>query len=273
MVRCGLNSCLGCYLLKSFERAQMVFEDALVEQPKYAITLSTRSVKWDAERYRRGKEDLLRECRSEFGRVEMLEFMEQTTGQAPRSGGHKRGHGHNLVKMDDGGLVLELEKLTKSIWKRKLGAWHVRVVELQSAGGAVNYLTLNLVLEKGKAAQAPVNLPKGTRTLRPTRNYWSVPVAELRERAKDHNALKRLRHALAVELSDDRGEVDGAFFELAVEAEWERQKAQTWELWKVNELAGASVFEPIEPLEGQQVEGLVWRKGDLVNVTSGEVWT
>src|SRR5665811_480400 len=189
MVRCGLNSCLGCYLLKSFERAQMVFEDARVEQPKYAITLSTRPVKWDAERYRRGKEDLLRECRSEFGRVEMLEFMEQTTGQAPRSGGHKRGHGHNLVKMDDGGLVLELEKLTKSIWKRKLGAWHVRVVELQSAGGAVNYLTLNLVLEKGKAAQAPVNLPKGTRTLRPTRNYWSVPVAELRAVSYTHLTL------------------------------------------------------------------------------------
>lgn len=247
----------------------MVFEDALVEQPKYAITLSTRSVKWDGGRYREGKHEVVRSLRSEFGRVEMLEFMEQTTGQAPRSGGHKRGHGHNLVKMDDGGLVLEIEKLTRSIWKRKLGAWHVRVVELQSAGGAVNYLTLNLVLEKGKAAQAPVNLPKGTRTLRPTRNYWSVPVAELRERAKDHNALKRLRHALTVELDG----VDAEFLELAVAAEWEKQKSQTWELWKVNELAGASVFEPIEPLEGQQVEGLVWREGDLVNVTSGEVWT
>jgi hypothetical protein len=251
----------------------MVFEDALVEQPKYAITLSTRSVVWDGGRYREGKAQLLRELRSEFGRVEMLEFMEQTSGQAPRSGGHKRGHGHNLVKMDAGGQVLELEKLTRSIWKRTLGAWQVSVVELASAGGAVAYLTVNLALEKGKAVQAPVDLPKGTRTFRPTRGYWSVAVAELRERAKDQNAFRRLQHSLLAELSDDRGEVDRAFFDLALEVEWERQKARTWELWKVDELAGVSVFQPIEPLEGRRDEGIVWRDGDLVNVTSGEVWT
>jgi hypothetical protein len=268
-----LNSCRGCYLLKTFERAQMIFEDALVEQPKYAITLTNRSPRWDGGRWRDGKHELVRSMRSEFGRVEMLELMEQTSGQAPRSGGHKRGHGHNIVKMEAAGQVLEIEKLTRAVWRRKLGAWQVSVVELQSAGGAINYLTLNLALEKGKAVQAPVDLPKGTRTLRATKNYWSMPVAELREKAKDHNALKRLRHALTVELSDDRGEVDSAFLDLAVEVEWEKQKAETWELWKVNELAGASVFEPIEPLEGQRVEGVVWRKGDLVNVTSGEVWT
>jgi hypothetical protein len=246
----------------------MVFEDALVEQPKYAITLSTRSPVWDGGRYREGKAQLLREFRSEFGRVEMLEFMEQTSGQAPRSGGHKRGHGHNLVKMDDGGLVLVLEKLTRSIWKRALGAWQVSVVELASAGGAVRYLTLNLALEKGKAVQAPVDLPKGTRTLRPTRGYWSVPVQELREKAREENALRRLRHSLMSELVDDRGEIDREFFDLALEVEWEKQKARTWELWKVKELAGSRIFEPVEQVERQSNGGLAAGVSPLASADS-----
>jgi hypothetical protein len=87
----------------------MVYLDALVEAPTYAITLTTRHPVWDGERYREGKAQLMRRLRAEFGRVEALEFIEQTTGKAPRSGGRRRGHGHNLIKGIPLGCTLELD--------------------------------------------------------------------------------------------------------------------------------------------------------------------
>jgi hypothetical protein len=271
-VRCGLNDCSGCYGMKSLIRAQMVYEDSLVEQPRYAITLTTRDPIWDAERYRRGKEKLLAALRAELGRVEVLEFIEQTTGRAPRSGGHRRGHGHNLVKCDVPGAVLEIERITRRVWKEALGAWHVNVVELQSAGGAVGYLTLNLALEKGKRVQAPTGLPKGTRTLRPTQAYWSVSPDELRERARDHHAARRLRHSLAARLTAGDGHVSEELLELWFEFEWERHQARTWELWEVRERSGSTAFDPVGPAGGvPEGEGTAYRAGRLVNMTSGEV--
>jgi hypothetical protein len=256
--------------MKSLIRAQMVFEDALVEQPKYSITLTTRSPTWQGERYMDGKRQLLRKLRSEFGRVEVLEFMEQTTGKAPRSGGHRRGHGHNLVKADVSGAVLDLERLIAEEWRRTMGAWQIAVSELRSAGGAVAYLTLNLALEKGKAVQAPTGLPKGTRTLRPTRGYWSLPPDELRARARDHHALRRLRHSILMSLSEDspavrNGAVNEDFLDIATEVEWERQKSRTWTL--VSEATG---YE-IEPRRAQ-AQGIEMKAGKLVNLATGEVW-
>jgi hypothetical protein len=219
----------------------MVYEDALVEAPTYAITLTTREPLWDAEGYRRAKEDVLAALRASYGRVEALEFIEQTTGAAPRSGGRRRGHGHNLIKGIEPGHVLDLEQLVIPIWKRGTGAWHVNVAELASAGGAVAYLTLNLALEKGKQAQAPTSLPKGTRTLRATRGYWAMPVAELRARARDHQRRRRLRWRLERENPD----APSAFIDAWVEYEADAARSREWELWRVKERPGAAVFEPI----------------------------
>lgn len=272
-VRCGLNSCRYCYRLKSFERAQMVYEDALEEAPSYALTLTTKAPTWDAARYRSAKAQVLRALRAEFGRVEMLEFIEQTTGKAPRSGGRRRGHGHNLVKGIGPGRVLELERIVVPIWKRATGAWHVNVSELASAGGAVAYLTLNLALEKGKLAQAPTELPKGTRTLRATRGYWSVPVDELRARAADHNRRRRMRWRLE---SENPG-APPAWLELLVEHELEAARARTWELWEVwdhGSVQHPRGFEWKRPIgEGDlPLTGWVPRRGRLVNAGTGEVW-
>lgn len=227
----------------------MVFEDALVEQPGYSLTLTTAAPVWDAARYREAKHQTMRALRSEFGRVEALEFIEQTTGKAPRSEGHRRGHGHNLLKGIPAGHVLDLERIVAPVWARVMGATQTNVSELRSAGGAVAYLTLNLALEKGKASQAPTDLPKGTRTLRATRGYWSLPVEDLRQRAREHHAMRRLRHALVGQLADDDGRVDGTLLELALELEWAEHERRTWDLWEVREIAGAHVFEPVRQLE------------------------
>ena len=41
--------------MMSLERAQMVYLDALVEAPTYAITLRTRDLLWNGARYGEGK--------------------------------------------------------------------------------------------------------------------------------------------------------------------------------------------------------------------------
>ena len=221
---CRLNSCLVCYRMKSFERAQMVYLDALVEAPRYALTFTTLEPVWNAAVFREGRRQVQRSLRDRFGRWESLDFIEQTTGKAPRSGGHKRGHAHSAAKCDEPGAVLEIESIIVPIWKRITGAWQVNVAELASAGGTLAYLTLNLALEKGKAAQAPVDLPKGTRTLRASRGYWSRPVADLRVEAREHNAMRRFSWAL---------EQEGASPELvaeAVELESLERRLRTWEV-------------------------------------------
>lgn len=226
-VACGRTSCLWCYRMRSFERAQMVYEDALLSPPQVAITWTTRSPIWDAARYREARAQSVRALRDSFGGFEYLEFIEQTTGRAPRSGGHRRGHGHMLGKPGPGGRdldVLEVERVVLPIWKRTMGAWHVNVAALQSAGGAVHYLTLNLALEKGKQVQAPVDLPKGTRTLRASRGYWTRPRDERIAAAREANALRRHRWRLLedgtpAELVDD-----------LVEMEREIRRARTWEM-------------------------------------------
>ena len=182
--------------MKSFERGQMIYEDARIEAPSLAITFTTRSRVWDGAAFREGRHQTTRAMRQALGRFEYVELIEQTTGRAVRSGGARRGHGHMLGKTDDPPDVLAIEALLVPIWKRATGAWHINVAALASAGGAVTYLTLNLALEKGKESQAPVDLPKGTRTMRTSRGYWSEPVASLRARARAHHADRRFVHAL-----------------------------------------------------------------------------
>jgi hypothetical protein len=241
-VRCGLNSCAYCYRLKCFERAQIVYEDALVVQPHYSLTLTSRAPVWDGAAYREGKAQVLRELRRAYGRVEAVEFIEQTTGLAPRSGGKRRGHGHNLLKHLPAGQVLEIEALVVPIWKRTTGAWHVSVSELKSAGGAAAYLTLNLVHEKHKARQMPTQLPKGTRTMRTTRDYWSVPYAELVERARDHNRRRRLAWKLAAEgVAEEVLDVAVAF----------AMDEQSGESYRVVRVAETSPLTPLGPRLGR----------------------
>jgi hypothetical protein len=228
--------------MKSFERAQMVYLDALVEAPTYAITLTTRSPVWDGARYREGKAQLLRNLRAEFVRVEALEFIEQTTGKAPRSGGRRRGHGHNLIRGLPPGHALVVERICLGTWKRVTGAWHVNVSELQSVGGAVAYLTLNLALEKGKEAQAPTDLPPGTRTFRATRGYWSRPARDLRQDAREYQVRRRIAWRLLNE------GVPASLVSLAVESAMDARTRTTSEVWRYR-LTGRGLLVPLGPMK------------------------
>jgi hypothetical protein len=183
----------------------------------------------------------MRTLRGEYGRVESLEFIEQTTGKSPRSGGRRRGHGHNLFKGIPLAGTLNVERLALDIWRRTLGAWHVNVAELHGAGGALAYLTLNLALEKHKAAQAPTDLPRGTRTLRATRAYWSRPVDELRAEAREYH----LRRRVAWRLRDEG--VPAELVELAVDSALEARREATSEVWRYRTTPGGLLL-PVGPL-------------------------
>jgi hypothetical protein len=89
-------------------------------------------------------------------------------------------------------------------------------------------------------------------------------VDDLRERAKDHHAARRLRHALMVKLDDGSGTVSEDLLDLWLEVEWETMKATTWHLWEVHEppllldretgeLHQGVMFEPIRKLERSQI--------------------
>ena len=114
-------------------------------------------------------------------------------------------------------------------------------------GGAVAYLTLNLALEEGKASQAPTDLPKGTRTLRATRGYWSRPIAELEAEAKDHNRRRRLAWYFR-----QQGYPVTAVA-LAVASAIEARNETTSEIWKYERSPGG-VLIPIGPLEKLRVD-------------------
>jgi hypothetical protein len=237
--RCGRNSCAVCYGLKLRQWAEVVYLDALVQPPTFSLTLTTVDPVWNGEAYMRGWEQVLRALRRGYGAVEALQFMEQTTGKAPKSGGHRRGHGHSILKIDAPGQAAEIEELVWPIWERHTGAVQIKASELGSAGGAVAYLTLLLSIEKGKASQAPTDLPKGTRTVRPTRGYWSRPIAELRAEAKETLSRK----AIEFHLRRRRGHVDELTMKELVEIEYQWQVDRRW-YW----------LRP-EP-EGDELEGL-----------------
>jgi len=249
--RCKRNSCPRCYGLKMQEWAQIVFEDSLESPPTHAITFTTRDPVWDGVRYCRSRAHLMQALRKRYGRqVESLEFMEQQTGKAPTSGGHRRGHGHGLFKGLEGVDVLELESFVREGWRSRMGAWQISVAELRSAAGAVHYLTLNFTIEKGKLSQAPTELPKGTRTIRPTRGYWSRPVSELRDIARE----KVLRSRLAWRLEQELGWIPEFERKELIEVAYQEKLAEKWLWLRPERPCGYDFLEDLEALVGGEAE-------------------
>jgi hypothetical protein len=122
-----------------------------------------------------------RAFRRRYGRaVEFCGFVEWTTGEGPRSGGHRRLHSHWLVKglpadVDPG----DVQRWAASEWKALTGAWVVQFAELRHAGGVVGYLALH----HEKMEQRP---PEGWtgRRLRPSRGYFAEDGRTRREKAR-----------------------------------------------------------------------------------------
>lgn len=199
-VRCGAsNRCWYCARLAAIETALVLRLDALYgEAPTVGMTLTTAAPYTDDGELRRAIEQVLKAIRRRWECVEYCAFVEWTTGRTKLSGGYRRVHVHVLVK----GLPVEAcpdaESVVRRVWKARTGAHQVEVRELRTAGGATAYLALH----HRKSSQGPPAGWTGKR-FRPSRGYFSRPVAELRERASQLLAEKRLLRAVAAEVEGE----------------------------------------------------------------------
>jgi hypothetical protein len=130
--------------------------------------------------------------RRRYGRVEYFGFIEFTTGRGKRSGGHRRMHGHYLVKLRDVEApdVLEVERLVRETWEAVTGAYIVEVAQLITPGAAMAYLSLH----HQKPQQAPPAGWRGMRS-RPSKGYFTEPVWKLRARAREELAIEAIAWA------------------------------------------------------------------------------
>jgi hypothetical protein len=254
-LRCQRRDCHFCGWLRDLEDATCLFLDARDgEQPTLAITLTTHQP-WeqlDPGAYRRASSQLWRALRARYGRVEYVGLIEFTTGRSERSGGHRRMHGHYLVKGIAGDQVLDVEQLVREVWSRCTGAYVVEVSELRSAGGAIAYMGLH----HRKPEQAA---PEGWRGMRLRASqprggkggYWHVPIAELREQARRHLAIRTRRWRLEQDGASPEWAAIAA--QLDVDAQREAIREHGVDVVAVREPAGAAaVVVPLGPLEPRE---------------------
>lgn len=252
-VRCGAsNRCTYCAMFAAIEAALVVKLDAELNMPTVGLTTTTRDPNFGLKRLRQAEASLWRWLRKSprgplLHDLEYLGFLEWTTGDGTRSGGHRRPHEHHLAKniapdhelmeeidrvdlngrpvRDRDGNVeraTRLEQIVSRKWHEFTGdAWVVEVRPLRTPVGAIAYLTLH----HHKREQAP---PPGFtgRRLRPSKGYYELPIDDLRTLARRLASQERVRMAarrtVAVEFAGaeppDDYELDAQLSEALVDA-------------------------------------------------------
>lgn len=182
------NRCPGCARAVAYENMTMLRQDAEENcAPGHVLTLTSREPVTDAGAYRDACAVFWRAFRRKWGHVEYCGFIEWTTGDGPRSGGHRRMHSHWLVKGLSSEQLELVEQWVSVEWAKLTGAWIVQLAELRTVGGVVGYLALH----HEKLSQAP---PEGWsgRRLRPSKGYFALDGRTRRDRARlwlqDHRA-------------------------------------------------------------------------------------
>jgi hypothetical protein len=176
--------------------------DAREDMPTHCLTLTTEKP-WqelDPHEYRNGSNSVFRRLRRRLGAVEYFGAVEFTTGRGRRSGGHRRMHGHYLLKFRDTDApdVVELERLVRQTWETATGAYVVEAAELVTPGAALGYLGLH----HRKPSQAPPARWRGM-TERASRGYWHRPIWRLRDQARKELAAEAIagRTGIPLELA------------------------------------------------------------------------
>jgi hypothetical protein len=202
-VPCKTWGCEVCGPRKSRELGRVLTLDARHDPPTHAITLTTRDPETDPALYRQASYAVWKRLRRHYGCVEYFGFIEFTTGAGKRSGGHRRIHGHYLVKFRDllAPDVLVVERLVRETWEAVTGAYIVEVAQLVTPGAAMMYLSLH----HQKPQQAPPAGWRGMRS-RPSKGYFSAtgPVWKLRAQAREELAIE------AIAWANDLSEVEAA---------------------------------------------------------------
>lgn len=264
--RCGAsNRCAYCAYQATIENALVVALDAERDgYPCVGMTLTTVDPQQDMAAFRRAVQDVIRLLRRRLGDdVGYLAMIEWTTGRGARSGGHRRVHAHVLLKRCSARAAEAVEGDVAVLWHRLTGATRVELRELRSAAGATAYL----IHHHRKRDQSPPPGWSGKR-FRPSRNYFGVPVVQLRAEAAMATRSKRLRRA-ARQLVEWEA-LDGAppevlDLELAaalVEAKWLSNGVRFVKLDRFGGFASVSrAGRPWIDEQGQVIECQRWSTG------------
>ncbi len=225
--------------------------DARVDPPGHAITLTTRDPETPGEVYREASAAVWKRLRRQGWPARYFGSIEWTTGAARLSGGHRRMHGHYLVKGLDDDVRL-IEGLVKETWHESTGnagygAWRVEVAKLLVPGAAIHYLNLH----HRKAVQAPPETWRGMveRASQGKHRYWSQPVGDLRELAKLELRAEALAWSTTLDLEEAKWLVNGdAEHWREVRDETRRLQAELRELRCAGTPAAVITIEAIEQL-------------------------
>lgn len=189
--RCGApNRCPYCAYMTTVENAVVVGLDAQAELPTLGLTLTTVDPAHGAARFREDVSQTFKWLRSRLGDdLGYLGLVEYTTGKRARDG-ERRLHQHMLLKRGDLVAAVALEDELRAFWCRRTGADRVELRALRSPAGATAYL----VHHHRKREQVPPAGWTGKR-MRPSKNYYHRPVAELRTEARAMARSASLRRA------------------------------------------------------------------------------
>ncbi len=237
-VRCGAsNRCDYCAMFAAIESSVVLRLDAQINRPTCGITTTTRRPDFPVDELRKAEQKLWRALRKgrrigvlgprrkdepryeAFPDLQYCGFLEWTTGEGTHSGGHRRPHIHHLVKgiPSDHPLLevlwiegpapnfepvqtTKLEQRVSELWHAITGdAFQVDARPLRTPAGAIAYLSLH----HHKREQSPPPGFRGRR-LRPSKGYYELPIAQLRQLARKLTSQDRVRmavkNAVAVEL-------------------------------------------------------------------------
>jgi hypothetical protein len=191
-------------MLTACENAVVLRLDAFSGEsfPEIGLTTTTHRPDFEWDLLRECEHNLWRWLRRQYGRqVAYCGFLEWTTGRSWRSSGRRFPHLHHLVKGIPRAELRELEREISTRWRDYTGgAWRVDCRPLYTPMGAIAYL----VLHHHKQEQGPPSGTKHVKRLRPSRNYMSRPIAELRVQARELLRDERLYAELVEALNIDR---------------------------------------------------------------------
>jgi hypothetical protein len=237
-VACGRRTCPGCSRRSARVFAEMVWLDTLAAPPTGVLCLTTvdPADARDSGRFRENVRQVVKALRRRWPDAEYLAWVEFTTGQGRRSGGHRRIHWHGFLKGIPSDSMPEAEALARRVWQLRTGAHVVQAEPIRTMRAAIHYLALHHL----KPGQAPPEWWQGRR-IRPSRGYWSRSSGELRAEAR-FNLAERVRLMVATaELGDEASalDVEARLSELRAEAEG------AWEVVRVREAPRGGVVTPI----------------------------
>jgi len=179
--------------------------DAAGSAPKVATTLTTRDLV-PLKVLGEALAQTTRKVRAEVGPdAKYGGTLEWTTGQAKKSGGHRRPHLHLLWKGVEEAEAAAIANAAADVFTRLTGAHSHTAEGIRTPGAAIRYVALHHL----KEAQAP---PPGWsgRRLWTSLGFWSLGAAETRERARAVVKDERVRFRIERELVRELEETPGA---------------------------------------------------------------